>query len=228
MRPFLKALAVNPISKWMQWLIMRQKLMRKHNTLSIGYMSVMIDCSFSRENHIFPYAHLTNTSLGDLTYVGGNTYVKNATIGKFCSIAADCRIGLGIHPAGLVSTHPCFYGPKHEWSIHPDKEVGLTEYKNIEIGHDVWIGTRVIIVDGIKIGNGAIVAAGAVVTKDVPPYAIVGGVPATIIKYRFSEEEIAGLQRLEWWNWPLEKIEQFKLNFLDTGSFISQFKHEVK
>lgn len=227
MSSFLKVLAVNPISKWMQWLVMRRKLLKKEKTLSIGYMSVIIDCVFSRENHIFPHAHMVNVHLGNFSYVGGNTYVKNARIGHFCSIAADCRIGLGIHPANLVSTHPSFYAPKHEWSIYPNSKVDITEYKDIEIGHDVWIGTRVIIVDGVKIGNGAIIAAGAVVTKDVPPYAIVGGIPATIIKYRFSEEDIDLLEKLKWWDWSLERINKEKFHFLDLRSFISRFNNEA-
>jgi serine acetyltransferase len=80
------------------------------------------------------------------------------------------------------------------------------EKKPIHIGHDVWIGARVFIRDGVKIGNGAVVAAGSVVVKDVPDYAIVGGVPAKIIRYRFSEEMIAELLNLKWWEWPEEKL----------------------
>lgn len=219
---FLRMLTVNPISKWIQWLVMQHKLRKKYKTLSVGYMSVIIDCTFSIENHIFPYANLINVHLGNLTYVGGNSYIKNAVIGSFCSIASDCRIGLGIHPVDIVSTHPCFYAPKHEWSIFPEKKVEITEYKNIEIGHDVWIGTRVIIVDGVRIGNGAILAAGAVVTKDVPPYAVVGGVPASVIRYRFTQEEIASLQKKEWWNWEIEAIKEVKGDFLNVKKFIDR------
>lgn len=225
---FFRSLAVNPMTKWMQWVVMRRKLLKHNRSLVVGYMSTIMDSSFSEENHIFPYAILNNVKLGNYTYVGADTYIKNATIGHFCSIAAECRIGLGIHPVDLVSTHPSFYAPKHEWSLHPDTNVGIVEYKDIEIGNDVWIGTRATIVDGVKIGNGAIIAAGAIVTKDVPPYAIVGGVPAAIIRYRFSAGEIAALEELQWWNWPVQKIKQHKTRFLNLTSFISYFRNESK
>ncbi len=219
MMSFLRTIAINPISKWLQWVVMRSKLLKRYKTLSVGYLSTIIDCTFSEENHVFPYANLVNVELGKFTYVGGNTYIKNTRVGNFCSIAAECRIGLGIHPVNLVSTHPCFYAPKHEWSIHPDREVGITEYNNIEIGHDVWIGTRVIIVDGVKIGNGAVIAAGSIVTKDVPPYAIMAGVPAKILKYRFEPAEVDTIQKTAWWDWDTEKIKREKGQFLDLNRF---------
>ena len=78
----------------------------------------------------------------------------------------------------------------------------------VEIGHDVWIGTNVTILPSVKIGNGAIIAAGAVVTKDIPDYAIVGGVPAKVLKYRFSDDEIKRLNQSKWWEWPDEKIKR--------------------
>lgn len=220
---FLKIISVNPITKWIQWLIMRQKLLKKNESLSVGYMSVIINCTFSIENHIFPFAKLINSHLGNFTYVGGNTHIRNAEIGHFTSIASDCRIGLGIHPINFVSTHPCFYAPKHEWSIYPEEKIEVVEYKKIEIGHDVWIGTGVIIVDGVKIGNGAIVAAGAIVTKDVPEYAIVGGVPAKLIKYRIPQDKIKMLNLIKWWEWDLELVLHNKNIFLDINRFTTDF-----
>lgn len=217
----LKLVSINPITKWIQWIVMKNNLIKTNKTISIGYMSVIINSVFSNENHIFPYAHLFNVKLGNFTYVGGHSNLKNCTVGHFTSIASDCRIGLGIHPTNFISTHPLFYSSKQAWSISPKNKVDFKEYKEINIGNDVWIGTRVIIVDGIKIGNGAIIAAGAVVTKDVPAYAIVGGVPAKIIKYRFSNEIINTLDKSEWWNWNIKKIERHKYKFISESDFIN-------
>jgi virginiamycin A acetyltransferase len=85
-------------------------------------------------------------------------------------------------------------------------DVPIVEYKRITIGNDVWIGARAVILDGITIGDGAIVGACAVVTKDVPPYAVVAGVPARVIRYRFSEKKIRTLLELQWWEWSPEEI----------------------
>jgi len=217
----LKLISINPITKWLQWLVMRYKLIKNNKTLSVGYMSNIFNSTFSIENHIFPFARLVNTHLGNFTYVGGSTNIKNAKIGHFCSIASDCRIGLGIHPIDFVSTHPAFYGPKHEWSIHPDKKIDVVEYKDVIIGNDVWIGTGAIIVDGVSIGNGAIIAANAVVTKDVPPYSIAGGVPAKIIKARFQVDEIKQLESIKWWDWEIDKIKKNITKFKSLNSFLN-------
>jgi acetyltransferase-like isoleucine patch superfamily enzyme len=217
---FIKILSINPITKWLQWLVMRHRLIKNNKTLSVGYMSIIFNSTFSIENHIFPFARLVNTHLGNFTYVGGNTSIKNAKVGHFCSIASDCKIGLGIHPTDFVSTHPAFYAPKKEWSIHPNEIVSVEEYQEIIIGNDVWIGTNAIIVDGVAIGNGAIVAANAVVTKDVPPYAIVGGVPAKIIKFRFQVHEINQLESIKWWDWEIDMIKKNISKFKSLNSFL--------
>lgn len=223
---FLKILSLNPTTKWLQWLFMRYKLRKSNKTLLVGYMSVVIKCTFSKENHIFPFAHLFNVKMGDFSYVGGYSYLKNATIGKFTSIASEVKIGLGMHPVDLVSTHPLFYAPKKEWSIAPSIDVPFEEYKEVLIGNDVWIGTRVIIMDGLKIGNGAIIAAGSVVTKDVPDFAIVGGVPAKILKYRFAPDVIVKVSKSEWWNWDDNEKSKYLSKFLSIKDFIDHLKSE--
>ena len=148
---------------------------------------------------IWRQAFVTHSCVDKYSYIAPKARVVHANIGKYCSIA-DCIIGMGRHSLDNLSTSSIFTSMKngtgHVWTDMDSYE----EYKTINIGNDVWIGTRAIIMPGVKIGNGAVVGAGAIVTKDVPPYAVVGGVPAKIIKYRFSEDVIKLLEELQWWN----------------------------
>lgn len=144
---------------------------------------------------------LNNVEVGSYTYVSRNCIIQNATIGRYCSISNDVMIGLGNHPMDKFSTSPIFYHFKNCLGLNVvgKNEDYFEDYKPITIGNDVWIGARVTIMDGVTIGNGACIAAGAVVTKDVPPYAIVAGVPAKIIRNRATEEEISKYSESKWW-----------------------------
>ena len=128
-------------------------------------------------------------------------------IGRFCSIAADVKVALGTHPIAhpYATTSPMFFSTrKQTGSTFAKRQMFNEIHPPISIGNDCWIEQRAFIVGGVTIGNGAVVLAGAVVTKDVPPYAIVGGVPAKIIKYRYDEETIHLLLEKQWWNMPIE------------------------
>ena len=158
-------------------------------------------------SHILGNTYILNSNINSYTYVGRNSLVQNTTIGSFCSIANDVFLGLGAHPTEYFSTSPLFYRIHNTFKIKlVDKNSDFKEYKPIIIGHDVWIGARAIVLDGVQVGNGAIIAANAVVTKDVAPYSIVGGVPAKVISYRFSPNKIERLINLQWWLWPLSEI----------------------
>ena len=141
-----------------------------------------------------------NSNINQYSYVSPNTQVSNCDIGKFCSIGSEVMIGLGKHPVDMISTSPIFYTTNNRLKKRWVNKDEFIQFEKINIGNDVWIGNRAIILDGVKIGNGAIVAAGAIVTKDVPPYSIVGGCPAKVIKYRFENDEIIKLEHSKWWD----------------------------
>lgn len=151
---------------------------------------------------------IDSTTVGRFTYIGAQAQFSQVEVGSFCSIAQGLICGSGDHPADFVSTHPVFFSLGKQCGVTFATEALFDERKKIIIGHDVWVGTRVFIRDGVTIGHGAIIAAGSVVVKDVPAYAIIGGVPAKVIKYRFNETEIAQLQALEWWNWDEARLRE--------------------
>ena len=184
-----------------------------HNRLRFKDAIIEAGCCINRNSVIASNAHIYNNSvinnsqIASYSYIGKNCLVQNTQIGKFCSISNDVLIGLGNHPSENFSTSPIFYRVNNALKIklvHTNSD--FQEYQPINIGNDVWIGTRAIVMDGVTIGHGAIIAANSVVTKDVPPYSVVGGVPAKIIKYRFQETKIEKLQRLQWWHLPFEEI----------------------
>lgn len=130
--------------------------------------------------------------------------------GNYCSVATDARIFcLAGHPTHLASTYPFRTLLTRPAGGNQD----AVSRGPVRIGHDVWIGAAALILDGITIGSGAVVAAGAVVTRDVPPYAIVGGNPARVIRHRFPPEIIAALLDIAWWDWPEERIRAFEPHF---------------
>lgn len=147
--------------------------------------------------------------IGAHTYIAANTEVENADIGKYCSIADHCRIGMSSHSLSYLSTSPVFtqtINALQETWIEKDVFEHKSDDERAYIGNDVWIGSHVLVNGGVHVGDGACIAAGAVVVKDVPPYAIVGGVPAKIIRYRFSPEIIDKLVKIQWWSLPEEQI----------------------
>lgn len=139
-------------------------------------------------------------------------------IGKFCSIACGVKFlfNCANHTLKSLSTYtfPLFY---EEWELEKSNVASAWDNKgDIVIGNDVWIGFEAVILAGVKIGDGAIIGARAVVTKDVPPYSIVGGVPAKVIRKRYSPDIIEHLLSLRWWNWTKEKIKR-NLPFIMSG-----------
>lgn len=170
-----------------------------------------------------------NVIIDDYTFINHTTQIDTNCkyIGKFCSISHGVKIGLGPHPLNFFSTSPIFY---ESYRGYVDKQL-YDEFKDkgyTEIGNDVLIGANAIILAGLKIGDGAVIGAGSVVTKDVPPYAIVTGNPAKIIKYRFSEKTIKELLKLKWWEFDIECILKFKDSFDKIEEFIKVINENCK
>ena len=158
--------------------------------------------SFTKFTHILRGARLNNAHIGKYSRVGVNCKLTNVTVGNFSCIGADCVVGVGQHPTNYLTYHSIFY-KQGNWGWHDDwikYPKGFQEQAHITIGNNVWIGQKVVIMDGVTIGDNSIVATGAIVTKDVPPYSIVGGVPAKVIKTLFNDDMRKRLDEIQWWN----------------------------
>lgn len=204
---------------------LKQRYIRKKysnaniHTTSIGKdVEIGLNCQISSEVNLG-----NNVVIGDFSYVNSNTRLgSNTKVGKFCSISYDCHIGLPEHPTNYISTHPATFGKYQVLNLF---NTTFEEDKSTVIGNDVWIGGRATIIKGTIIHDGAIIAAGAVVTKDVPAYSIVGGVPAKVIKYRFDKEHIEYLNNLRWWDLSVENIKKRQQLFESKDLWLEYIKN---
>lgn len=204
------------IKKKIKYLSLRKKV-------RIGKDVNIAASSFEGKNTLFDGVNIHGSSIGLGTYIQKQSVILNCLIGRYCSIADHVYTCIGTHPTNFISTYPSFYydttselgysyytgEPKFDLYKYPDQ---MHDYQ-IKIGNDVWIGSHVLIMGGVNIGNGAIIAAGSVVTKSVPPYQIWGGVPAKYIRHRFDEETVLKLEGMKWWNnsekWIVDHINAF-------------------
>ena len=157
---------------------------------------------FCGHNFINDNARLISARLGKYSYVSPNTIIIDAEIGNYCSIGPNCIIGTGKHPLNELSTSPYVYNPR--LFLGRNKE----DFARVEIGHDVWIGANVTILGGLKIGDGAVIGANSLVTKDIEPYGIAFGSPARVKKYRLQLEKIERLSQLKWWELAPEEAKK--------------------
>lgn len=165
----------------------------------------------------------------DIRHIGRYSYFRSggrftafSRIGRFCSIARDVKIGERSHPLDWISTHPFTVAPKYTGCTDRMLDISDTVKPAPTLGNDVWIGVNAIVLEGVSIGDGAVIAAGAVVTRDVAPYAVVGGVPAKLIRYRFSDAIIRELLAIRWWDYDPGDLIQFECQ--NVPRFIEQFK----
>lgn len=176
---------------------------------------------------IKPPAHIgPTTTIGDYTIIARNAIISRTSIGKCCSLGPNLFCGWGIHPSNGISSHTMFYSTKKQSGITLSKEDKIVEQKPIQIGNDVFVGANVTILDGVTIGDGAMIGAGAVVSKDIPPYAIAVGNPIKIVKYRFDEDIIKKLQKIQWWNFPEEQLQDVERMFFDIEGFVEKYYKE--
>ncbi len=160
-------------------------------------------CFFGDYVSVQEFSSFRNSQIGAYSSLGKRATIWNTQMGKFCSLSWDVTIGAGSHHLDRVSTHAFPYIKKYGFAKENERIS-----KQTKVGNDVWIGTNAIILDGLTVGNGAIIGAGAVVTKDVPDYAVVVGVPAKIVKYRFEQDTINALNHLKWWDWEEDKLKE--------------------
>ena len=185
------------IPRYIKVIIKKYLFLKNNSTIRISH-GCEIDLSVSTGKYCSfgPNTLISMSTIGNYTYFAGDAQVSNASIGSFCSIGPGFRTGLGKHPTNIISTSPIFYSTKGQLPVKWAAENFYNENDPVKIHDNVWIGANVIVLDGITIGEGAICAAGTVVSKDVPPYSIVGGVPAKVIKYRFEDEIINQLLQM--------------------------------
>jgi acetyltransferase-like isoleucine patch superfamily enzyme len=208
MKRLLSVLLNNPVISYYRNYARNCRLAGHARGAVISPDAFMENATLSDYVKIHSRAFILNAKIGTCSYVGHDTSLKFIEIGKFCSIGPHVKTGLGVHPTELVSTHPIFYSNMGQCGLVLRARSIFDEQRLTVVGNDVWIGAGAILIDGVTVNDGAIVGAGAVVTSDVPPYAIVGGCPAKIIRYRASPEEVAAMRRLAWWDWPSDKLAQ--------------------
>ncbi len=173
---------------------------------SIGDFTKIKNCQLYESVIIDRNNHVDSSTIGRFSYTGKNSLILHADIGCFCPISWNVSIGGADHDYSRMTQHSFLYNSNN--NLRPaDRDPAYDRYlEQVRIGNDVWIAAGAVITRGVSIGDGAVIGANAVVTRDIPPYAIAVGLPAKVIKYRFSDEIIELMMQLKWWQWSEDKI----------------------
>ena len=185
---------------------------------------------FEGENRISHDTCFSKGFIGRYSYIGTNCMLSGAHIGRYTSIGNNVKVITAVHPITHISTSPVFYSDKRKYTLTEKRlfqDSLMIDGHSIIIGNDVWIGDNVLLKGGVEIGDGAIIAMGAVVTKDIPPYAIVGGVPAKIIRYRFPVEDVQWLMNMRWWDLDPSVLKSIVRDFCDINEFRKRFDESM-
>jgi len=183
--------------------------------------------TLGRYTEVSDRCRIDEVEIGDYSYIMQDGAVWCATIGKFVNIAAAVRINATNHPTWRATLHHFTYRAADYWP-DADMETDFFTWRRdnrVVIGHDVWIGHGATILPGVTVGNGAVIGAGAVVSKDVAPYTIVGGVPAKLIRERFTAEVGARMDKLAWWDWDHDRLRTALADFraLSAEDFLDRY-----
>jgi len=182
---------------------------------------VSLDTILGRGTRIMRGARVGSCDIDRHTYIGSNSEIDSTIIGAFCSIGPQVLCGLGKHPVDYISTYPGFYTDRASGATWFGARHSFTDRPKVTIGSDVWIGARAIIMGDVSIGHGAVIGAGAIVTKNVPPYAIAVGTPAKVIKYRFDEQTIKQLLDSKWWETDDRTLQQLSKHANNPNAFLT-------
>lgn len=189
--------------------------------------AIVRNADLGRYTYVGPGAFVADSVIGDYGYVMGGNQLAHARIGKYCNLATGVRINPSNHPWWRATLHHFTYrSTSYGFHLPDDREIfDWRAEDGVTIGPDVWIGHNAIVLPGVTIGTGAAVGSGAVVTKDVPDFAIVVGVPARVLRLRADEKTIESLMRIRWWDWPHDRIDAALEDFraLDIKAFAEKY-----